>query len=180
MNLREFWYYWVYSCKTENGDDLVPWLLSLEEGTAKVTAKIQCKMFNKVTKMSTVTLKAKKESLNLVNISLGEFNNCRTLNSQWCCPWRETTQKAVAYDHCVPYVCKNYLNTPQPYWKNVFWIVGRNKGTAYQHENIISKIKYSAGNIMMGGCFAAWWPGQLIMEKNGSLSGPVSAQGPHL
>lgn len=73
---------------------------------------------------------------------------------------------------------KNYLNTPQPFWKNVFWIVGRDRGTSYQHENIISKIKYSAGNIMMGGCCAACRPGQLTInkEKNGSLSGPVSAQ----
>uniref|UniRef100_A0A3P8S3S1 Uncharacterized protein n=1 Tax=Amphiprion percula TaxID=161767 RepID=A0A3P8S3S1_AMPPE len=77
-------------------------------------------MFNKVTKMSTVTLKAKlkakKESLNLVSISVPE-SVCRTLNSQWC---RKPHRKLLLMTTVYLMFAKNYLNTPQSYWKKIF------------------------------------------------------------
>ena len=64
------------------------------------------------------------------------------------------------------------------YWQNILWtdetkvvLFGRNtqhyvwrkKGTAHQHQNLISTVKHGGGSIMVWGCFTASGPGQLAI-----------------
>ncbi|KAK3556490.1 hypothetical protein QTP70_008318 [Hemibagrus guttatus] len=82
---------------------------------------------------------------------------------------------------------RKHLDDPQDFWKNTLWtdetkieLFGRSvshyvwhkNNTAFQKKNIIPKVKYGGGSVIVWGCFAASGPGRLAVI-NGTMNSAV-------
>uniref|UniRef100_A0A8C5LSX0 Transposase n=1 Tax=Leptobrachium leishanense TaxID=445787 RepID=A0A8C5LSX0_9ANUR len=145
-----------------------------------MTARAQLRMLNEVKQNPRVSAKDLQKSLAHANIFVDTSTIRKTLNKNGVhgrTPRRKTllSKKNIA---ARLKFAKEHLDVPQHYWQNILWAdetkielfgknpqhyVWRKKGTAHQHQNLISTVKHGGGSIMVWGCFAASGPGRIVV-----------------
>ena len=139
-----------------------------------MTARTQRRILNEVKKNPGVSAKNVQKSLEHAYISVDESTMHKTLNMNGVhgkTPQRKpllskqniaTLQVCKSAPRCSKAVLAKYSveTTVELLGKdhNTVW---RKKGSAHQHQKLISTVKYGGGSIIVWGCFAVLGPGQL-------------------
>ncbi|KAK3574095.1 hypothetical protein QTP86_002852 [Hemibagrus guttatus] len=152
----------------------------------KITPRAQRQLIQEVTKDPTTTSKELQASLASVKVIVHDSKRLDKNGLHGRVPRRKPLLSKKNIKARLSFARK-HLDDPQDFWENTLWtnetkieLFGRSvshyvwckSNIAFQNKNIIPKVKYGGGSVIVWGCFAASGPGRLAVI-NGTMNSAI-------